>query len=128
MAKSGGGSDLDLPDFARAPGADVAAIAPGGTPAPDLGDLKPFTQAIAGTDAKFEMLPIPAGEFQMGSPASEKKRHADEGPQIDVQVDAFYMAKYTVTWAEYNSYLSNYQRLANEGVPHIPADKGAPTR
>lgn len=62
--------------------ADVAAIALSGAPAPDLGDLKPFTQAIPGTDAKFEMLPIPAGSFQMGSPASEKKRHADEGPQL----------------------------------------------
>ncbi len=101
----------------------MAAVAPSGTP--DAGDLKPFTQAIPGTDAKFEMLPIPAGTFQMGSPATEKKRHADEGPQINVQVDAFYMAKYTVTWGEYNPYLSNYQRLANEGVPKIPNDKRA---
>ncbi len=89
------------------------------------GDAKPFTEAIPGSDVKFDVVPIPAGTFTMGSPDSEKGRKKDEGPQFPVQVDAFYMGKYTVTQSEYNLFLSNYQRLAAAGAPVIPADKMA---
>ena len=88
-------------------------------------DAKPFTESISGSDVKFDMLPIPAGTFMMGSPDTEKGRKKDEGPQIEVQVDAFYMGKYTVTQTEYNLFLSNYQRLAAAGAPAIPGDKMA---
>ncbi len=87
-------------------------------------DAKPFVQKIPGTDASFNMLPIAGGKFKMGSPDTEKKRKADEGPQFEVQVDTFFMEEHEVTWAEYNLYLENYQRLS-EKAPRIPADKRA---
>ena len=85
---------------------------------------KPYVQRIPGTDASFNMLPIPAGKYQMGSPAAEKKRKVDEGPQFEVQVDAFFMEEHEVTWGEYNLFLENYQRLSVK-APQIPADKRA---
>jgi formylglycine-generating enzyme required for sulfatase activity len=88
-------------------------------------DAKPFTETIPGTKITFDMVPIPAGTFLMGSPDSEKGRKKDEGPQFPVQVDPFYMGKYTVTQPEYNYFLSNYRRLASAGAPTIPADKMA---
>jgi formylglycine-generating enzyme required for sulfatase activity len=87
------------------------------------GDAKPFTQTIPGSTITFDMVPIPAGKFLMGSPATEKGRKEDEGPQFQVQVDPFFMGKYTVTQTEYNYFLSNYQRLASAGAPTIPKDK-----
>jgi len=90
------------------------------------GDMKPFTQSIPGTEASFEMLPIPGGTFKIGSPAGEAKRKDDEGPQVEVEVEPFYMGKYEVTWSEYDPFLQNYHRLAGLSAdkrPQVPADK-----
>ena len=63
--------------------------------------MKRYTEPIAGTEVKFEMVPIPGGKFMMGSPADEKGRQADEGPQHEVKIDAFWMEAHPVTWEEY---------------------------
>jgi formylglycine-generating enzyme required for sulfatase activity len=65
-------------------------------------DFKAYTEKIAGTDVKFDMVAIPAGTFTMGSPDTEKGRGADEGPQHPVQIKAFWMGKCEVTWDEYD--------------------------
>ncbi|MHC4120675.1 MAG: formylglycine-generating enzyme family protein [Planctomycetota bacterium] len=43
------------------------------------------------TEISFKMVPIPAGEFTMGSPEGEADRKDDEGPQFKVRLDPFYM-------------------------------------
>ena len=43
-------------------------------------DMKAYEEKFSNSQVKFTMLPIPGGEFQMGSPESEKGRNADEGP------------------------------------------------
>src|SRR5690606_34014121 len=57
-----------------------------------------YTQHIEGTDLSFEMSAVPGGIFKMGSPDKEKGRKQDEGPRHAVQVDAFWIGKYEVTW------------------------------
>ncbi|MCE5267786.1 MAG: formylglycine-generating enzyme family protein [Planctomycetaceae bacterium] len=69
--------------------------------ATDEKGMKPYVEKIVSTDVKFDMAPIPGGTFKMGSPANEKNRKADEGPQIQVNVDPFWMGKHEVTWSEY---------------------------
>ena len=54
-----------------------------------------------GFEAQFDMVPIPGGTFLMGSPAGEKGRNADEGPQHWVTIRPFWMGKTEVTWDEY---------------------------
>ncbi len=66
--------------------------------------IKPYTQKIPGSDTSFDMVPIPGGEFLMGSPEAEKDRTADEGPQHRVEIKPFWMGKYEVTWEEYDIY------------------------
>jgi formylglycine-generating enzyme required for sulfatase activity len=66
--------------------------------------LKAYTETIAGTDLKFEMLPIPGGVYTMGSPAGEEKRKPDEGPPVAVQIAPFWMGKCEVTWDEFDEY------------------------
>ncbi len=65
-------------------------------------EMKPYVEVIPETNVSFEMIPIPAGTFMMGSPAAEKGRAEDEGPQHEVSIPAFWMGKMEVTWDEYD--------------------------
>jgi formylglycine-generating enzyme required for sulfatase activity len=47
-----------------------------------------FTEDL-GDGVLLEMVEIPAGEFLMGSPASEPQRESDKGPQRRVNVPLF---------------------------------------
>jgi formylglycine-generating enzyme required for sulfatase activity len=50
-----------------------------------------------------EMIVIPAGDFMMGSPASEKARYDDEGPQHKVTIaKPFAVSKFDVTFADWD--------------------------
>jgi formylglycine-generating enzyme required for sulfatase activity len=82
----------------------TAQAAPPQDPAEAAGSMKPYTETIPGTEIKFEMLPIPGGTYEMGSPASEAKRGEDEGPQHPVQIGPFWMGKCEVTWEEYDQF------------------------
>jgi len=72
--------------------------------AKDEAGMKAYTDVIPGTDLKFDLVPIPGGKFTMGSPASEKDRKADEGPQHEVAIEPFWMGKCEVTWEEYETF------------------------
>jgi len=50
-------------------------------------------------------VPIPGGEFLMGTPDSEPKRNPDEGPQHKVKVSPFWMGRFEVTWNEYQLFM-----------------------
>jgi formylglycine-generating enzyme required for sulfatase activity len=79
--------------------------------AADATALKSFTEQIPGTQVRFEMIAVPGGEFLMGSPPSENGRKADEGPQVRVRMDPFCIGKFSVTWPEYQEFMTGYQRL-----------------
>ena len=68
-------------------------------------DMHPYRTVIPGTEVAFEMVPVPAGAFEMGTPASEKGHKPDEAPQHRVQLDPFWMEKYEVTWDEYRLFM-----------------------
>ena len=63
-----------------------------------------------------ELIPIPAGCFQMGSPAGEAQRDSDERPH-QVCVDAFAIGKYEVTFEEFD-------RFARASGRRLPTDEG----
>lgn len=65
-----------------------------------------FEEKIPGTSVSFTMVPIPGGEFKMGTPPNEPFRRKDEGPVRHVAVDSFWMAKVEVTWNEYLAFFS----------------------
>ena len=69
----------------------------------------PYVEKIPGTDVEFKMVPIPGGTFTMGSPESEADRRDDEGPQVKVKVDPFWMGQHEVTWDEFDQYIKNYE-------------------
>ena len=67
--------------------------------------MKSFEEEIIGTGVKFEMLPIPSGEFVRGSPAGESGRKETEGPQHKVKIAPFWMAKTETTWNAYTLFI-----------------------
>jgi len=68
-------------------------------------DMKPYTNTIPGTQVTYGMVPIPGGEFVMGSPDKEADRQPDEGPQHKVKVSPFWMGVCEVTWNEYEVFM-----------------------
>ncbi len=53
-------------------------------------------------DVSLDMMLIPAGTFEMGSPGNEKRRKSDEGPLHFVEITKpFYFGKYEVSQAQY---------------------------
>ncbi len=80
------------------------------------GEMKPYAEQISGTDVGYDMVPIPAGEFLMGSPADEPMREADEGPQHRVRIEPFWMGKHEVTWNEFDLYVQglDYHRRMHD--------------
>lgn len=68
-------------------------------------DMKPYDAAIPGMGLSFAMVPIPGGEFTMGSPEGEKGRKDDEGPAVRVKISPFWMGKMEVTWNEYELFM-----------------------
>ncbi|NBV85295.1 MAG: hypothetical protein EBS01_03295 [Verrucomicrobia bacterium] len=57
------------------------------SPATEAGAMRPYTEKIAGTDVVFDLVAIPGGKYNMGSPESESGRSADEGPQRPVELN-----------------------------------------
>lgn len=68
--------------------------------------LEDYIQNIPGSNLTIEMVAIPRGEFRMGSPESEKGRFEDEGPSHAVEIDAFWMSKFEITWDLYKLFLN----------------------
>ncbi len=73
-------------------------------------NFAPYRQEVPGTGLSFEMVPIPGGEFQMGSPASEKGHKKDEGPVRRVRISPFWMARLEVTWDLYEQWSLDLDR------------------
>lgn len=84
-----------------------------------------YVQTVPGAELSFKMKYIPEGSFLMGSPASEMNRETDEGPQRQVQLNAFYMAEYELTWELFELFFKQnkelFVKLDNEKVIKIDA-------
>lgn len=85
-------------------------------------EMKPYTEVIVGTDIKFDMVPIPGGKFLMGSPETEKGRKPDEGPQHEVEIEPFWMAKYETLWEAYETWSFELDKRRREQTKE-PATK-----
>lgn len=77
----------------------VADPQPAPAPAPT-----PVAQACAECP---EMVVIPAGRFEMGSPGSEPGRDSDEGPVHSVTVARFELGKFEVTQGQWRALMSS---------------------
>jgi len=79
----------------------------------------PYTHHVDESEISFEMIPIPGGKIQIGSPENQPGHQQDEGPGFTIEVEPFWMAKTELTWAEYKTFLKTYdifKRLSRQGI------------
>jgi formylglycine-generating enzyme required for sulfatase activity len=94
----------------------------------ELGYMVPYTATIPATEIKFEMIPIPGGTLQMGSSPEEADREEDEGPQVEVRIEPFWIGKHEVTWNEYKHFMQLYdlfKDFESRGVRKVTDDNRA---
>ena len=71
-----------------------------------------YVETIPGSSVSFSMSAIPGGTFTIGSPADDKFRDEDEGPQAEVEISPFFMGVAEVSWDEY---LAFYAQTSSTG-------------
>jgi formylglycine-generating enzyme len=69
-------------------------------------------------DVKLELLLIPSGRFQQGSPATEPKRGQDENQREVTLTRDFYLGKFPVTCIQFDAFVNetHYQTEAERGT------------
>ena len=77
-----------------------------------VNEFKSYKEYIPKSAVTFNMVAVPGGKFNMGSPLSEPFRKEDEGPVREVELKPFFMAEIEVSWEEY---LAFYVQTAAEG-------------
>jgi formylglycine-generating enzyme required for sulfatase activity len=103
--------------------ANVPPIANAAAEAKSPAEMKKYTEVLSGTDVSFEMIPIPGGEFVMGSPESEPGRNEDESPQHKVKIAPFWMGKCEVTWDEYDIFSYSLDAKRRELTKKAASDR-----
>lgn len=66
--------------------------------------ISTMVQELPGTDLEIRFQGIPGGSFLLGSAENEINHEADEGPQKEVLVDAFWMSTFEIPWDVYRIY------------------------
>ena len=88
------------------------------------GALEAYDQEVPGTGSSIRMVPIPAGEFLMGTPADEIGRASDEGPRRQVRLAGFWMAAQETRWDEFRDSCCvsrRYTKILTPSPPPFPA-------
>jgi formylglycine-generating enzyme required for sulfatase activity len=88
-------------------------------------EMRAYRETIPGTDAGFDMLPIPGGTFRLGSPEDEPERGKDEGPQVEVELAPFWIARCETTWDEYRPFMLSLDRAARTAGRAEPVPQDA---
>ena len=88
----------------------------------------PYKVTIPFTTVSYDMVPVPAGEFAMGSSEKDPRHKKDELPQHKVRVDAFWMQAHEVTWDEYRLFMFASQGGETEHKDEIVDGVSRPTR
>ncbi len=86
-------------------------------------EMQAYTDLLEHAGVTFDMVPIPGGQFKMGSPDSEEGRNADEGPQVEVQISPFWMGKTEVTWEAHDVWAQEVDKLRRKYTNLAPSER-----
>ena len=84
--------------------------------------LKAFSEyifTIPGSTISCKMMPVKAGSFLMGSNAADKNRNADEGPQRNITIAAFWMDAHEVTRDAFDVFYADETTSENSKVDAV---------
>ncbi len=86
-----------------------------------------YTETVPlSNNATFDLVPIPGGEFVMGSPDSETGHIANEGPQKTIKIDPFWMATTETTWSLYQRFMESGDNRNKNGTLNLDGDIYSP--
>lgn len=106
-------------------GVTITSTEPPFEEAARITEFENFVEMIPGTRISFEMVALPGGTFEMGSPDNEPLRNSDEGPVRELTLSRFWMAKTEVTWDEYMAFFratSSQGRMEGQAVNQSGTD------
>ncbi len=87
-----------------------------------------YKQEIKNETFLFDMVAVSGGSFSMGAAANDSSRKDNEKPSHTVEVDDFWMAKYEVSWEQYDAFVfgeftpsqfKNKSELKNLGIDGV---------
>ena len=84
------------------------------------GEMVNYASKVPASMVGYHMVAVPGGSFRMGSPASEAKRKAHEGPQREVKIAPFWIGKYEVSWDQYEAFMIDGGRRKKNGGKLFP--------
>jgi formylglycine-generating enzyme required for sulfatase activity len=113
-------TQLPIATVTSTPLPKVAPPAPSSPPPPPA-KLTPFTENLP-NGLTLEMVGLPAGQFLMGSPDSDRDAESWEKPQHQVKINSFAIGKYPVTQAQYQAVMgTNPSHFSNN--PQNPVER-----
>jgi formylglycine-generating enzyme required for sulfatase activity len=90
-------------------------------------EMKAYTEKVPrADDGTFDLLPVPGGEFTIGSPPAEAGRKTDEGPQVKVAIEPFWIGKCEMTWDIYQAFMENGKARNKDGTLNSDSDLRTP--
>jgi formylglycine-generating enzyme required for sulfatase activity len=89
----------------------------------NTGDAGFFRESL-GNDVTLDMVAIPEGTFEMGSPETEEGHEDDESPQHLVTVQPFFLGKYPITQVQWQA-VANLPQVNQALDPDPSRFKGA---
>ena len=89
---------------------------------------KPYSEVIPGSTVSFDLVPIPAGRFLMGSPATEARTQRRRRTAAPGRDPPFWMGKCEVTWDEFDLFWKARPGNKDDQEPENPTDADAVTR
>jgi formylglycine-generating enzyme required for sulfatase activity len=112
-----GASDLPNPQYFPVTEKIFEVVKKKGDNPANATGMKAYTEAVPQAGgAKFDLVPLPGGEFTIGSPESEHSRKTDEGPQVKVALDPFWIGKCEMTWDVYRAFMDNGKARNKDGT------------
>ena len=75
----------------------------------DRSEFVKYDESLIGTDLSFTMNPVDGSKFKMGSPESERRRRADEGPIHTVILSDYWISTLEISWDLYETFLLRNQ-------------------
>ena len=123
MGNYSGGSTSGQPEFRLKPAGGDG----GGSPGVITPQLPAAGMNLPAPEGLDEMILIPAGPFLMGT-ATGQGGDADEQPQVEVNLPAYYIDKYPVTNRQFHNFVisagykpdGNWQKYYGQGTADLP--------
>lgn len=81
--------------------------------------LQAYEQKLPISNLHFSMVPIPAGQFKIGSALTSTNVNSDEAPQKEITIDAFWMSATEVTRDVFDVFLKDENTSQNSDVDAI---------